>query len=344
MPTPFLLPSNQKLEFICPACKGELTTSSIDYQCLSCGLNFPVIAGIPDFRIFPDPYLSFSEDRDRTKIILNKLNELSLKELLIYYWSYSDVTPPLLREKFVTNALNGEARGQRLFDLLTKNNTNIPTRLIDIGCGTGNFLAVAAKYIQQPIGIDIAMRWLHLSRQRFIDKGLEVPALVCCCAEHLPFKAESFDMAVMASTFEFLQDENLALKELSRVINVSGTVMINTVNRFSLAKNPYAHLWGVGFLPKAWQISYVRQRQNASFENISLHSYQQVKDLSYQAFNQVDIALADVNEQTLSRLPNQTRCLIYLYRFLKKIPIITILLKQIAPEWDIRLTSPKQLL
>ena len=341
MARPFLLPSNEKLEFICPACKGGLATSSIDFQCLSCCLNFPVIEGIPDFRLFPDPYLSVAEDTARTKIVLNKINELSLKDLLVHYWSFSDVTPPLLREKFVTNALNGEARGQRLFDLLTKKNTNIPARLIDIGCGTGNFLAVAAKYVQQPIGVDIAMRWLHLSRQRFIDKGLEVPALVCCCAEYLPFKTESFDMAVMASTLEFLQDEKLALKELSRVINVNGAVIINTVNRFSLAKNPYVHLWGVGFLPKAWQINYVRKRQSASFENISLHSYQQVKSLSYQAFSQVDIALADVNEQTLSRLSNRTKYLIYLYRFLKKIPIIILLLKQIAPEWDIRLTSPK---
>jgi len=343
MAKPFLLPSNEKLEFICPACKGELATSSIDYQCFSCCLNFPVIDGIPDFRLFPDPYLNISEDTERTKIVLNKLNQLSLKDLLIYYWSHSDVTPPLLRDKFVANALNGEARGQRLFDLLTKNSTDIPKRLIDVGCGTGNFLAVAANYVQQPIGIDIAMRWLHLSRRRFMDKGLEVPALVCCCAEHLPFKTESFDMAVMASTFEFLRDEELALKELNRVINIKGTVLINTVNRFSLAKNPYAHLWGVGFLPKPWQIKYVRKRQNASFENISLHSYQQVRELSLSAFNQVNIELADVNEQTLSQLPTRTKYLIYLYRTLKKMPFMTILLKQITPEWDIRLTSPKQL-
>jgi len=94
-----------------------------------------------------------------------------------------------------------------------------PKHALDIGCGTGNFLAIAARHVEQPIGVDIAMRWLHLSRRRFLDDGLEVPALVCCCAEYLPFKPELFDAAVIASTFEFLRSPEEALIELKRTLD-----------------------------------------------------------------------------------------------------------------------------
>ena len=185
------------------------------------------------------------------------------------------------------------------------------------------------------------MRWLHLSRRRFLDDGLEVPALVCCCAEYLPFKPQAFDAAVIASTLEFLRSPEQALVELNRTLGNKGVCLINTVNRFSLAKNPYAHLWGVGFLPKAWQVAYVRKRRDASFENITLHSYQQIKKTAALSFDGVDIALADVSDTTLATLPARTRVLVSIYRILKSLPIIRQLLKQVAPEWDVCLSKPK---
>jgi len=341
MPAPVLLPANQKLDFVCPLCKAELTTSSTHFHCQPCERDYPVESGIPDFRVFPDPYLSFTEDHDRTQIVLEAIDRLPLRELLTYYWSYSDVTPPLLRAKFVENAMQGEARGQRVFDLVSQHGSRIPGILVDIGCGTGNFLAIAARHVKQPIGVDIAMRWLHLSRRRFLDDGLEVPALVCCCAEYLPFKPQSFDAAVMASTFEFLRSPALALAELQRALDSEGECWINTVNRFSLAKNPYAHLWGVGFLPKSWQVAYVRKRRDASFENITLHSYPQIKKIASRFFDGVEITLADISDNTLATLPASTKILVHVYRILKNLPVIRQLLKLVSPEWDVRLTRPK---
>ncbi len=339
---PELLPANQKLDFVCPLCKGSLTTTHSHFQCQPCQRNYPVVAGIPDFRIFPDPYLDFEEDRARTQIVLDALEQYPLRELLTYYWSYSDVTPPLLRAKFVDNAMRGESRGQRLFDLITNDGKKLPTRFIEIGCGTGNLLATAARHVEQPVGTDIAMRWLHLSRRRFMDRGMDVPALVCCCAEYLPFKPQSFDAAVMASTFEFLKNPKDALAELKRTLTYDAHCLINTVNRFSLTNNPYAHLWGVGFLPKTWQVKYVRKRRDASFENITLYSYRQMKKVAAVSFNKVDITLADVSDKTLATLPLRTRLLVKIYRGLKKIPVMRLLLKQISPEWDVKLSNPKQ--
>jgi len=341
MPPPALLPANKKLEFVCPICKGALTTSRSDFHCKPCERDYPVESGIPDFRVFRDPYLSFSEDRARTQFVIKALNRLPLRELLTHYWGFSDVTPPLLREKFVENAMKGEARGQRLFDLVSHQGKQLPGRIIDIGCGTGNFLAIAARHTDQAVGIDIAMRWLHLSRRRFMDNKLELPALVCCCAEYLPFKSSSFDTVVMASTFEFLHNPAQSLIETVRILEDDGECWVNTVNRYSLAMNPYSHLWGVGFLPKPWQIAYVRKRRDANFENITLHSYPQIRKIALKYFFDIDIRLADISDETLATLPVRVRMLVRVYRVLKKRPLIRQILKLVAPEWDVCLSKPR---
>ena len=47
------------MEFVCARCKGELN----GYRCEACSLEFPVLCGIPDFRLFADPYIGIAEDR-----------------------------------------------------------------------------------------------------------------------------------------------------------------------------------------------------------------------------------------------------------------------------------------
>ncbi len=59
-----------------------------------------------------------------------------------------------------------------------------------------------------------------------------------------------------------------------------GVLYINSVNRYSIGRDPYAYLWGVGFLPRRWQARYVRWRRDASYENIKTPSYRELKRIS----------------------------------------------------------------
>ena len=52
-----------KLEFVCPLCKGDLSFHDESYTCAACDRTFPVIYGIPDFRVYPDPYIDLEADR-----------------------------------------------------------------------------------------------------------------------------------------------------------------------------------------------------------------------------------------------------------------------------------------
>ncbi len=332
-----ILPSLRFVRFVCPLCRGGLEILTDGYACETCRKNYQMHDGIPDFRVFPDPYLDFQEDYERTEIVLAGLEKYELEQLLEYYWSYSDITPENLRPMFIRSAMLGEQRAQRTLEIFENDTFKQKVtgkKVLEIGSGTGNFLAASDGRFEEIFGVDIAMRWLHVSRRRFMDKGLSVPPLVCCCAEYLPFADDSFDLVVMSSTLEFVNDQTKVLSESSRVLSENGALYINSVNRFSPANDPYSHLWGVGFLPRVWQAKYVRWRRDATYKTRTL-SYSELNRLTRRSFTEREFALPDVGAAALEQFSVVTRLQVCFYRFLKKLPVFSLLLKQIGPGWDV---------
>jgi ubiquinone/menaquinone biosynthesis C-methylase UbiE/uncharacterized protein YbaR (Trm112 family) len=327
--------------FVCPLCRGPLATEPEAFVCGPCGRRYPLHDGIPDFRVFPDPYLGFEEDRRRTEAVLEALHRCDLRGLLEHYWSLSDITPLDLRRRFIRGAMQGEAKARRFLRLLDAANGSapMPRSVIEIGSGTGAFLAVASERYPRVVGVDIAMRWLHLSRRRFLDRGLAAPPLVCACAEALPFPDGAFDLAFTAATLEFTRDPAQALGECARVLAPRGALLLNTSNRFSLASEPHVHLWGVGFLPRRWQIPYVRWRRGVDFAKIRPVSLRELDRLAAPFFRTRAVAPADAADETVAELSALKRAQVKVYRELKRRRLFRPLLLRFAPEWDVRLAK-----
>lgn len=325
------------VRFVCPLCRSSLSISAAGYACEVCKKNYLLHAGIPDFRVFPDQYLDFQEDYDRTEIVLAGLEKGDLEKLLEYYWTFSDITPENLRPKFIRSAMLGEERAKRtleVFDDGTFKKKISAKKVLEIGSGTGNFLTIAAGRFEQVVGIDIAMRWLHVSRRRFMDKGLPPAPLVCCCAEYLPFPDNYFDLVATTSTLEFVKDQEKVLSESARVLDGGGAFYLNSVNRYSLARDPYSYLWGVGFLPRKLQPNYVFWRNKVVYKTKML-SYSEFKRLARVDFSSSEFALPDVSSLVLHQFSAFTRFQIHIYRFLKRLPFFSHLFKLIGPGWDI---------
>jgi ubiquinone/menaquinone biosynthesis C-methylase UbiE/uncharacterized protein YbaR (Trm112 family) len=332
-----LLPSLHDVAFVCPRCRGDLVVLDEGYFCSDCQKTYLVHAGIPDFRVFPDPYLTYEEDRQRTQIVLDALDTHKLEDLLEHYWSFSDITPVDLRAKFIRSVRLGEERAGRAVEILERENeiTKSPGEaILEIGSGTGNFLAAATGTWRKVIGIDIAMRWLHVSRRRFMDKGLPVPALVCCCAEYLPFADGSFDAIAMTSTLEFTKDQSKALSECARTLKDSGTLYINSVNRFSLATDPYSYLWGIGFLPRSLQAKYALWKRGAHYKTKTL-SYSELNHMARKKFASIRFDLPDVSDRVAAQLSSFTRLQIRVYKLLLRLPAFPFLFRRIGPAWDV---------
>lgn len=335
-----LLSSLSGLPFVCPRCRGPLEVSGEAYRCAPCGALYPLFAGIPDFRVFPDPYLSVAEDRARAQIVLEAIDRLSFPELLEHYWSFSDITPEPLRRRFVQSAMRGRERARRLLSLAGSEERRQWKKTVEIGSGTGNLLAASAGLFPRVVGTDIAMRWLHLSRRRLRDEGLPEPALVCCCAEALPFPDGFFDAAFSIATLEFARDPREFFSECARVLAPGGAFLVSTVNRFSLAPQPYAALWGVGYLPRRWQAPYVRWRRRASFENVRLRSRGEIERLAASAFPTREFHLPEIGSEEASSLPFPLRLAARLYGKLRRSRALARPLAAVVPEWNIRLRKP----
>jgi SAM-dependent methyltransferase len=97
------------------------------------------------------------------------------------------------------------------------------TRLLDIGCGSGYALGLAAVRGAIVTGLDITPELLEIARQR-------VPAATLVAGEMdaLPFPDAAFDAAVGFNAFPFAADPVGAVQEAARVVRPGGLVAATT--------------------------------------------------------------------------------------------------------------------
>jgi demethylmenaquinone methyltransferase/2-methoxy-6-polyprenyl-1,4-benzoquinol methylase len=100
--------------------------------------------------------------------------------------------------------------------------------VLDVASGTGD-LALAFAKRAGPLGrvvmSDINYQMLLRGRNRLIDAGWPVPAVVCD-AEHLPFSDNEFDLVTVAFGLRNMTDKLAALREMRRVLKPGGKLMV----------------------------------------------------------------------------------------------------------------------
>ena len=175
------------MNFICPRCKSELSFSNDLYSCLSCDRNYPVVCGIPDFRLDPDPYIAPAEDRKRGKLLAEWGRDRTYTELLDCYFSLAPDVPPDLAKRWTNHKL-ADIEIARLYlqETLAERGSASDSALIDVGCSSGGLLAAAHGHFRTLVGVDVALRWLVIAQLRLRKADMQAQ-LVCANAEYLPF-------------------------------------------------------------------------------------------------------------------------------------------------------------
>lgn len=99
-------------------------------------------------------------------------------------------------------------------------------KVLDIGCGTGEFerLVLTQQPTQEIIGVDISEKMLAIARQKL--HAYPNVAFHTAPASALPFADRSFDIVVSASSFHYFEDPVAALVEMKRVLQPHGRVVI----------------------------------------------------------------------------------------------------------------------
>ncbi|MBI3697527.1 MAG: methyltransferase domain-containing protein [Acidobacteria bacterium] len=257
------------IAFVCPLCKGPLTFDSEAYCCDPCGRRYPVVCGIPDFRILPDRFISIEDDRRKGLRLFEESTRRSFAGMLDFYYSITPDVPPALARKFSVHALAEVEIGDASLCQLGASQPS--GSLLDVGCSTGGLVVAASRRFAAVIGVDVAFRWLVVGAVRLREAGVKAP-LVCANAEFLPFAADQFAAVTATDLVEHLADPAPAFAECRRVAAPGAAVYFSTNNRYSLTPEPHANVWGVGWLPRPWQASYVRLVSRRHYRNVNLRS------------------------------------------------------------------------
>jgi ubiquinone/menaquinone biosynthesis C-methylase UbiE/uncharacterized protein YbaR (Trm112 family) len=326
-------------DFCCPQCKGGLDVDPGGYSCPACNRRYPIVLGIPDFRLFPDPYIGVEDDHRKGAFLAGKADQLDFQGLVRLYWKITPEVSPDRAERFMRNslALADRAAGhlQTIEALSDKCGRYGFQSLLEIGCGTGGFLVATKEKFAQTMGMDIAFRWLIIARKRLEESGFTVP-LVCACAEHLPFRGEDFDVVVSENVLEHLRDQEEGLRESYRVLKNNGVLFLTTVNRFSMAPEPHVRVWGVGFLPRKWMPAYVRIIKGIAYGPIKLLSLFELKGILRKAgFGDHKTLLPSIGAVERRNFGTAEKACVILYEIVKRIPVIRLGLYLFVPFFEI---------
>jgi SAM-dependent methyltransferase len=149
------------------------------------------------------------------------------------------------------------------------------SRVLDVGCGSGQLTLIAAKDGLEITGVDIASNLIERARARAQGEGLRV-RFEEGDAEALPFEDASFDVVVSLIGAMFAPRPNLVAKELLRVCKPGGTIamanwtpqgfigqMFKTISKFIAPSGmPSPVLWG--------DETTVRERLGAGLSDLTL--------------------------------------------------------------------------
>ncbi len=324
-------------EFVCPRCRSGLDQIPDAYHCSECSSDYPVILGIPDFRIFPDPWIGLEEDRSKARRLATLISGKTFGEAVRTYWEITPATPRPMAERFTQYVLGAKERALDWLDWLdTVEQRPTDGCWLDVGCGTGDMIAAGTGRNLTVVGVDIALRWLVVAARREELAG-RTHQLVCANGEHLPFPAQSFARVVSLGALEHCRDADSVISESKRVLKPGGVLRVRTVNRYSLMPEPHVGVWGVGMVPRKMADAYVHWRSGQRYEHHRpLSPRELARGFRRGGFQAVRVRPAAMLAADRARIGGPLRAAAPLYELLARTPGIGSVIKWVTPLLDAR--------
>ncbi len=312
----------------CPRCRALLEREGDAYRCVAAGHRWPIVLGIPDFRLSEDPLIPLEDDYRKGEKLLHAAASRSFRELVSYYWTLPTYppTPRDLSARFIHHVLTDEERSAGYAESLGSGRA-----CIDVGCGAGVLAQAMTSRFTVSVAVDVGFRWLVVARRGFEERGLPVN-IVCANAEHLPFMDAQFDTVTSVALLEHVPNADAVLAECARLTVPGGRVFVSTTNRFSLAPEPHVRIWGLGFLPRRFMPTYVRWRRGMAYEKKHLLSaWELARGMRRAGLDPVRLEPPTVTSVDLAVMGTAERAGARAWAFARRVPIIGRMLLRLFP-------------
>jgi ubiquinone/menaquinone biosynthesis C-methylase UbiE len=97
-------------------------------------------------------------------------------------------------------------------------------RFLDVGCGTGAAVRLAARVVERAVGVDLSPRMI--GRAKELADGSEPTEFVVGDSERLPFPSGAFTAVLCTAAFHHYPNACRALDEMARVLSPEGRLVL----------------------------------------------------------------------------------------------------------------------
>lgn len=128
-------------------------------------------------------------------------------------------------------------------------------RVLENGCGVG-------MYVEKLAASGGTVFGLEYDFARAAEARTRSPRILNAAGERLPFPSESFDLILSHEVLEHVQDDREAVREMIRVLNPGGRIVIFCPNRgypfethgiYWRGRYKFGNIPLVNYLPRAWR-------------------------------------------------------------------------------------------
>lgn len=95
-------------------------------------------------------------------------------------------------------------------------------KVLDLGCGTGDFLDKLNKRFKKSVGVDISPEMLKIAKEKYPHL---IKKLIISKAESIPFKDGYFDAVFIRGALHHFQNPEKSLKEINRILKKNGQLV-----------------------------------------------------------------------------------------------------------------------
>ncbi len=260
-------------QYCCPNCKGHLDEHGDAYYCRTCSITFPVLNGIPDFRLRPNDTASLFYDATALHHAYRFLESDHC------FYRVKDHFPDLVGFEM--------RRRELLRFLMQVGNIFHSPAVLDLGSADGIMTQILVDGDREIVCADLSQQSLLRAFELLTSTelgGNKFVRLVQCEASDLPFMDRSFDIVICTEVIEHVDNPGKLAREISRVMKRHAWLYLTTPNSkgSGILYGPLKKLTSrLGFHLKERRSIYKTLEDAAISHNVQSH----LRELSFEELN-----------------------------------------------------------